>query len=63
MVLGKLYRYVQNLDQHFTPYARINSNWIKDLNVRLKTIKILEENIDSKISDISHTNMFSDISP
>ena len=44
-------------------YIRINSKWIKDLNVRLKTIKILEENIGSKISDIAYSNIFSDISP
>ena len=46
-----------------TPHTRINSKWIKDLNVRPKTIKILGENIGSKISDIAHSNILSDISP
>ena len=50
------------LDQLFTPHTRINSNQIKDLNVGLEAIKILEENIGSKISDIAHSNIFADIS-
>ena len=51
------------LDHHLMLHIRINSKWIKDLTVRLKTIKILEENIGSKISDIAYSNIFSDISP
>ena len=46
-----------------TLHTRINSKWIKDLNIRLKIIKILEENIGSKILDIAHSNTVSDTSP
>ena len=51
------------LDLLLIPHTRINSKWIKDLNVRPETIKIMQENIDSKISDIAQSNILSDISP
>ena len=51
------------LDYQLTPYTRINSKWIKELNISRDTIKVQEENIGRKILDIPHSNIFTDISP
>ena len=51
------------LHHQIIPCTRINSKWIKDLHISPDTIKILEENIGSKVSDISCSSIFANISP
>ena len=51
------------LDHQFIPYTKINSRWIKDLNISHTTIKVLGENIRRKISDFPCSHIFTDMSP
>ena len=51
------------LEHFITPYKKLNSKWIKDLHVRLETIKLLEENIGQTLDDIDQRKILYDTPP
>ena len=51
------------LEHFLTPYTKINSKWIKDLNIGPETIKFLGENLGKTLSDINHSRILFDSPP
>ena len=51
------------LEHFLIPCTKINSKWVKDINVRLETIKLLKENTGKTLSDINHSRILYDPPP